>query len=90
MVNGKGLPDNAEINCINVNDKTVEGIVLSRKARVHRAVPPGGQRRSARYGVFVDRFLKMAAEADTMIDKTIKKGTCYRLRSYYHRSGCRI
>ena len=41
MVNGKGLPSNAEINCINVNDKTVEGIVYHGNPFFTVDFPPG-------------------------------------------------
>lgn len=62
MVNGKGLPDNAEINCINVNDKTVEGIVYHGKPVFTVQFHPEANAGPRDTAFLFDRFLKMAAE----------------------------
>lgn len=62
MVNGKGLPQNAEINCINVNDKTVEGIVYHGKPCFTVQFHPEANAGPHDTSFLFDRFLKMAAE----------------------------
>jgi len=62
MVNGKGLPDNAEINCVNVNDKTVEGIVYHGKPVFTVQFHPEANAGPRDTAFLFDRFLKMAAE----------------------------
>lgn len=62
MVNGKGLPSNAEINCINVNDKTVEGIVYHGKPIFTVQFHPEANSGPRDTSFLFDRFLKMAAE----------------------------
>ena len=62
MVNGKGLPSNAEINCINVNDKTVEGIVYHGKPVFTVQFHPEASAGPRDTSFLFDRFLKMVAE----------------------------
>lgn len=62
MVNGKGLPSNAEINCINVNDKTVEGIVYHGKPVFTVQFHPEANSGPRDTSFLFDRFLKMVAE----------------------------
>lgn len=62
MVNGKGLPSNAEINCINVNDKTVEGIVYHGKPCFTVQFHPEANAGPRDTSFLFDRFLKMTAE----------------------------
>lgn len=62
MVNGKGLPSNAEINCINVNDKTVEGIVYHGKPIFTVQFHPEASAGPRDTSFLFDRFLKMVAE----------------------------
>lgn len=62
MVNGKGLPQNAEINCINVNDKTVEGIVYHGKPVFTVQFHPEANSGPRDTSFLFDKFIKMAAE----------------------------
>ena len=62
MVNGKGLPRNAEINCINVNDKTVEGIVYHGKPVFTVQFHPEANSGPRDTSFLFDKFIKMAAE----------------------------
>lgn len=62
MVNGKGLPENAEINCVNVNDKTVEGIVYHGKPVFTVQFHPEANSGPRDTSFLFDRFLKMTAE----------------------------
>ena len=62
MVNGKGLPHNAEINCINVNDKTVEGIVYHGKPVFTVQFHPEANSGPRDTSFLFDKFIKMAAE----------------------------
>lgn len=62
MVNGKGLPSNAEINCINVNDKTVEGIVYHGKPCFTVQFHPEANSGPRDTSFLFDRFLKMVSE----------------------------
>ena len=62
MVNGKGLPHNAEINCINVNDKTVEGIVYHGKPVFTVQFHPEANYGPRDTSFLFDKFIKMAAE----------------------------
>ncbi|MEG1834619.1 MAG: carbamoyl phosphate synthase small subunit [Oscillospiraceae bacterium] len=62
MVNGKGLPSNAEINCINVNDKTVEGIVYHQKPVFTVQFHPEANAGPRDTAFLFDRFLKMVAK----------------------------
>lgn len=62
MVNGKGLPQNAEINCVNVNDKTVEGIVYHGKPVFTVQFHPEASAGPMDTSFLFDRFIKMAAE----------------------------
>ena len=62
MVNGKGLPCNAEINCINVNDKTVEGIVYHGKPVFTVQFHPEANSGPRDTSFLFDKFIKMAAE----------------------------
>lgn len=59
MVSAEGLPENAEINCINVNDKTVEGIVYHGKpvftVQFYPSASPGVQGTAFLF----DRFITM-------------------------------
>lgn len=62
MVNGKGLPSNAEINCINVNDKTVEGIIYHGKPVFTVQFHPEANSGPRDTSFLFDRFLKMVKE----------------------------
>lgn len=62
MVNGKGLPTNAEINCINVNDKTVEGVVYHGKPVFTVQFHPEANSGPRDTSFLFDKFLKMVAE----------------------------
>ena len=62
MVNGKGLPSNAEINCINVNDSTVEGIVYHGKPVFTVQFHPEANSGPRDTSFLFDRFLKMVRE----------------------------
>lgn len=62
MVNGKGLPRHAEINCINVNDKTVEGIVYHGKPVFTVQFHPEANSGPRDTSFLFDKFIKMAAE----------------------------
>lgn len=62
MVNGKGLPQNAEINCVNVNDQTVEGIVYHGKPVFTVQFHPEANAGPRDTAFLFDKFLKMAAE----------------------------
>ena len=62
MVNGKGLPRNAEINCINVNDKTVEGIVYHGKPVFTVQFHPEANSGPRDTSFLFDKFIKMAAK----------------------------
>ena len=62
MVNGKGLPSNAEINCINVNDSTVEGIVYHGKPVFTVQFHPEANSGPRDTSFLFDRFLKMVKE----------------------------
>lgn len=62
MVNGKGLPQNAEINCINVNDNTVEGIIYHGKPIFTVQFHPEANAGPHDTAFLFDKFLKMAAE----------------------------
>lgn len=61
-VAAEDLPANMEINCINVNDKTVEGLVYPGKpiftAQFYPDTPPAAQGT----GFLFDRFIKMMEE----------------------------
>lgn len=58
----EGLPKNAEINCINVNDKTVEGVIYHDRplftVQFHPEASPGPQSTAFLF----DRFIKMIGE----------------------------
>ncbi len=62
MVCSEGLPSNAEINCINVNDRTVEGVVYHGKpwftVQFHPEASPGPHDTSFLF----DRFITMIGE----------------------------
>lgn len=62
MVCPDGLPANAEVNCINVNDKTVEGIAYGGKplftVQFHPEASPGPHDTSFLF----DKFIKMIGE----------------------------
>lgn len=62
MVCEEGLPKNAEINCINVNDKTVEGVVYHGKplftVQFHPEASPGPHDTAFLF----DRFIRMMGE----------------------------
>lgn len=62
MVNGKGLPSNAEINCINVNDSTVEGIVYHGKPVFTVQFHPEANSGPRDTSFLFDKFLKMVRE----------------------------
>lgn len=62
MVNGRGLPSNAEINCVNVNDKTVEGIVYHGKPVFTVQFHPEASAGPKDTSFLFDKFIKMAAE----------------------------
>lgn len=62
MVSDKGLPSNAEINCVNVNDGTVEGIVYHGKPIFTVQFHPEANAGPRDTAFLFDRFLKMAAE----------------------------
>lgn len=60
VVTGKGLPSNAQVSCVNVNDKTAEGIVYSGKPIFSvQFTPKTGTGETA---FLFDEFIKMAAE----------------------------
>lgn len=62
MVKADTLPKNAEVNCINVNDKTVEGVVYHGKplftVQFHPEASPGPRDTSFLF----DQFIKMVKE----------------------------
>ena len=62
MVCAEGLPSNAEVNCINVNDKTVEGVVYHGKplftVQFHPEASPGPHDTAFLF----DRFIRMMGE----------------------------
>jgi len=62
MVCEEGLPANAEVNCINVNDKTVEGVVYHGKplftVQFHPEASPGPHDTAFLF----DRFIRMMGE----------------------------
>ena len=62
MVSGKGLPSNAEINCINVNDSTVEGIIYHGKPVFTVQFHPEANSGPRDTSFLFDRFLKMVKE----------------------------
>lgn len=62
MVNGKGLPSNAEINCINVNDSTVEGIIYHGKPVFTVQFHPEANSGPRDTSFLFDKFLKMVRE----------------------------
>lgn len=62
MVCAEGLPENAEVNCINVNDKTVEGVLYHGKplftVQFHPEASPGPHDTAFLF----DRFIRMMGE----------------------------
>ena len=59
MVKAEGLPRNAEVNCVNVNDGTVEGVVYHGKpvftVQFHPEASPGPHDTSFLF----DKFIRM-------------------------------
>ncbi len=64
MVTGKGLPSNAEVNCINVNDKTVEGVVYHGKPIFTVQFHPEANAGPRDTSFLFDEFIKMIKEGE--------------------------
>lgn len=61
-VSAKGLPQNAQVSCINVNDGTVEGIVYHGKPAFSIQFYPKASSCSQDSAFLFDRFIKMMGE----------------------------
>lgn len=64
MVTGEGLCKNAEINCINVNDKTVEGVVYHGKPIFTVQFHPEANAGPRDTSFLFDEFIKMIREGE--------------------------
>jgi carbamoyl-phosphate synthase small subunit len=62
MVSPEGLPANAEVNCINVNDSTVEGIVYHGKKIFTVQFHPEANSGPHDTAFLFDDFIKMIKE----------------------------
>ena len=62
MVKAAGLPENAEVHCVNVNDGTVEGILYHGKPIFTVQFHPEANAGPRDTAFLFDKFLKMAAE----------------------------
>ena len=62
MVKAEGLPQNAEVHCVNVNDGTVEGILYHGKPIFTVQFHPEANAGPRDTAFLFDKFLKMAAE----------------------------